>query len=178
MTTKSNVEIKARVRDPATIRAQLQVMDCTESQLLEQEDIFFFTRRGRLKLRIFSPQRGELIYYERSDKCGPRESRYLLAPCSAPEASRALLGAALGIRGIVHKRRELYLLGQTRIHLDEVDRLGSFLELEVVLTPGQSAEEGQHIVRNLLARLNIDESALIDCAYIDLLDEQENEGEG
>jgi predicted adenylyl cyclase CyaB len=168
----SNVEIKAQVRGLSGIREQLKGMGCTEPELLEQEDVFFFTRRGRLKLRAFSARHGELIYYERSDEFGPTESRYLRVPCATPAAWRAVLGAALGIRGVVRKRREVYHIGQTRVHLDEVDRLGNFVEFEVVLTQDQTVEEGRSIARRLLATLNIHANHLIDCAYIDLLTRQ------
>ena len=171
--TGSNVEIKARVHDLSGIRSQLLEMGYNERQLLEQEDIFFHTRHGRLKLRVFSTLHGELIYYERADEFDPVESRYLIVPCSTPCTWRAVLGAALGIRGVVRKRRELYHIGQTRVHLDEVDRLGSFVEFEVVLNRDQTVKEGQQVAQQLMTTLNIHEGQLIDCAYIDLLERQE-----
>ena len=82
---------------------------------------------------------------------------------------RGMLTCALGTVGRVRKRRRVYLVGQTRVHLDEVQGLGSFLELEVVLTPGQSAEDGQLIARELLAALGVADTDLIACAYVDLL---------
>jgi adenylate cyclase class IV len=86
---------------------------------LEQEDTFFVCPRGRLKLRQFAgcPQ-AELIYYERPESSGPRESRYIVHPTADPEGLREVLSAALGVRGVVRKRRTVYLIGQTRVHLD------------------------------------------------------------
>src|SRR5687767_14220176 len=132
MPMPANVEIKARVQDSAGIRARAEALASTSSQLIEQEDTFFVVPRGRLKLRILSSISAELIYYEREDRAGPKESRYSVFHTSEPDSLKALLQMSLGIRGIVRKQRTLYLVGQTRIHLDEVEGLGSFVELEVV----------------------------------------------
>ncbi len=77
--------------------------------------------------------------------------------------------AAHGASGVVEKRRRLFLVGQTRVHLDEVTGLGDFLELEVVLRAEQSVEEGQSIARALLAELGVAEGALVGPAYVELL---------
>jgi predicted adenylyl cyclase CyaB len=74
------------------------------------------------------------------------------------------------VRGVVRKRRYLYLVGQTRVHLDEVEGLGEFMELEVVLRPEQSDAEGQAIARDLMTRLGIREEDLLEGAYMDLLE--------
>jgi len=86
-----------------------------------------------------------------------------------PASLRALLTAAFGIGTIVVKTRLLYLAGETRIHLDSVVGLGSFVELEVVLAPDQTPEDGHRVVRELMSALEIDQGDLIDCAYADLL---------
>jgi predicted adenylyl cyclase CyaB len=78
------------------------------------------------------------------------------------------------MRGIVRKRRLLYLVGRTRIHLDEVEGLGAFLELEVMLDDAQAEEEGEAIARRLLADLGVRDEDRVAAAYIDLL-EQETE---
>ena len=116
----------------------------------------------------------ELIFYERPDTEGPVSSTYSLVPVPDPAALKAALAAALGIRGVVKKRRSLYLAGETRIHIDEVEGLGTFLELEVVLETGDGAssrEEGVARCRELMNALGVTESDLIDRAYIDLLEE-------
>lgn len=84
-------------------------------------------------------------------------------------ATAALLGAAHGVRGVVEKRRRLFLIEQTRVHLDEVTGLGAFLELEVVLRAEQRVEEGQAIARALLAELGVEERSLVGPAYVELL---------
>jgi predicted adenylyl cyclase CyaB len=73
------------------------------------------------------------------------------------------------VRGIVRKQRALFLAGQTRIHLDEVEGLGSFVELEVVLQAHQSHADGVQIARGLMAKLEIQDSDLVEQGYIDLL---------
>ncbi len=83
---------------------------------------------------------------------------------------KSALSVALGVRGVVRKTRTLYLVGQTRIHLDEVAGLGDFMELEVVLHPGQTDEEGQAIARDLMTRLGVEEKDLLEGAYMDLLE--------
>jgi predicted adenylyl cyclase CyaB len=162
----ANVEIKARVRDSARIKVLAEALASTSSQLIEQEDVFFIVPRGRLKLRIFSSFSAELIYYEREDQHGPKESRYSISRTSEPDSLKAVLQMSLGIRGIVRKQRALYLVGQTRIHLDEVDGLGSFVELEVVMQTNQSHADAVQIARRLMAQLEIQDSDLIEQAPI------------
>ncbi|UCG58123.1 MAG: class IV adenylate cyclase [Phycisphaerales bacterium] len=170
---KRNVEIKARLADPGAIRELVEQIADEGPAVIEQEDTFFHCERGRLKLRKFSESRGELIYYDRSDSTGPSECRYLICPTSEPASLIEILSRALGVRGVVRKRRTLYMVGQTRVHLDEVKQLGQFLELEVVLACEQSTSDGERIAERLMGRLGIKESDLIETAYIDLLDEAE-----
>ena len=165
----TNVEIKARLRNPARLKSLAEALALTPSQIILQEDIFFEVPRGRLKLRIFAPNSAELIYYEREDGPGPKESRYSLSQTSEPEALKTVLQKSLGVRGIVRKQRTLYLVGQTRIHLDEVEGLGSLVELEVVLQAHQSHADGVQIARGLMLKLEIRDSDLVEQAYIDLL---------
>jgi len=164
-----NVEIKARVENPASIKALAEALARTPGQLIAQEDTFFVAPHGRLKLRKMPGTSAELIYYERTDGPGPRESRYSVFPTSEPDSLKSVLGMSLGVRGVVRKTRTLYLVGQTRIHLDEVEGLGSFVELEVVLQPNQSSADGVRIARELMAKLEIQDSELVEHAYIDLL---------
>ena len=82
---------------------------------------------------------------------------------------KTVLSRALGVRGVVRKERLLYIVGQTRVHLDNVAGLGSFVELEVVLRQGQSDAEGQMVARDLMAILDICEEDLLDRAYVDML---------
>jgi predicted adenylyl cyclase CyaB len=86
-----------------------------------------------------------------------------------PDGLRRLLSEALGIEGTVRKKRHLFLAGQTRIHLDEVENLGNFLELEVMLQEGQRAEDGMAIANELMEKLGLKKKDLIAGAYIDLI---------
>ena len=164
-----NVEIKARVEDLDALRRRVDSFADSGPLCLEQDDVFFHVDRGRLKLRSFSASEGELIYYERDDSPAPKESTYSISPTRDPDSLREVLGQALGVRGRVRKTRIVFFVGQTRVHLDRVEGLGEFLELEVVLEDGQSVENGRSIARDLLDRLQIDDSDLVATAYIDLL---------
>ena len=164
-----NVEIKARLADLEATRARVVALAPRAHDKLTQLDTFFRVARGRLKLRKLGPARGELIFYERPDAAGPKLSSYAIHACEDPDALAALLGAALGVRGEVAKERDVYLVGRTRIHLDRVRGLGDFLELEVVLAEGESAEAGLAEARELMRALAVPESALVAGAYADLL---------
>jgi predicted adenylyl cyclase CyaB len=121
-----------------------------------------------LKLRVRSENQGQLIYYTRPDQEGPKRSDYHISLTSDPENLKRVLELACGIRGVVRKTRYLYLVGQTRVHLDDVEGLGQFMELEVVLGKGQSDAEGQAIAEDLMTRLGVERSDLLEGAYIDL----------
>ena len=165
----TNIEIKVRVKDFDGLRKRVEELSDAPCVKLDQEDTFFNTPRGRLKLRTFSTGRGELIHYVREDSATPKRSDYSIAQISEPALLMSVLEAAWGIRGAVHKKRSLYNVGNTRIHLDEVDDLGTFAELEVVLKPDQSEEQGRAIAADLMTRLDLNSAELIDVAYIDLL---------
>ena len=139
----SNIEIKARVRDFEALRASAESLSDTSCEVIPQEDTFFNTERGRLKLRILAPDRGQLIYYERPDQDGPKRSDYHLAESRDPENLKATLALALGVRGVVKKTRYLYMVGQTRIHVDDVAGLGHFMELEVSCAPGKATPKAR-----------------------------------
>ncbi|MBN1452099.1 MAG: class IV adenylate cyclase [Anaerolineales bacterium] len=166
----SNIEIKARVDDFDALKARAESLSDQPMEAIWQEDIFFKTEKGRLKLRVLAPDLGYLIYYERPDQDGPKRSDYHLAKTNDPENLKIALTLALGLRGVVRKTRYLYRVGQTRIHLDEVEGLGHFLELEVVMRDGQSDAEGQAIAEDLMRRLGVREEALVEGAYMDLIE--------
>jgi len=112
-----------------------------------------------------------LIYYARADVTGAKQSDYEIAPVADAGMLKSVLRRALGETVLVEKTRVLYLVGQTRVHLDSVNGLGDFLELEVVLRPDQSAAEGHGIAMDLMHRLGIQESDLLATAYADMLTE-------
>ena len=164
-----NIEVKARVRDPQRQQELAATLATSPPEMLNQADTFFCVPDGRLKLRQFTEQRGELIFYQRPDLPGPKTCTYSLSRTAEPAALRSMLAAALGVVGEVRKQRTLYLVGQTRIHFDQVDGLGTFLELEVVLRPEQTQEDGQRIADRLMRQLDIRQEDLVPGAYLDLL---------
>ncbi len=164
-----NIEIKARASD---FDRQMQLaarMADAGPEVIRQHDTFFLTPRGRLKLRRIPDQDGQLIYYERPDRSGPKECKYFITRTHEPGLVEQILGEVLGVLGVISKTRTLYLVGQTRIHLDEVRGLGRFIELEVVLESEQDPADGERIARRLMDRLSITEKDLVRGAYIDLL---------
>jgi predicted adenylyl cyclase CyaB len=164
-----NIEIKARVGSlEALHRLAAAIADSGPVELL-QDDTFFSCPSGRLKLRAFSSSEGELIFYRRADQRGPKESFYVRTPTAEPGSLRDTLALAYGTVGRVRKRRTLFLVGRTRIHLDAVESLGDFLELEVVLREGEATEAGVREAEEIMARLGVERSQLIDRAYVDLL---------
>jgi adenylate cyclase class IV len=164
-----NVEIKARIDHVESLLARAQPWADGPPQRIEQDDTFFACAHGRLKLRDFGDGSGELIHYIRADDGGPKLSDYVRAPTSDAAALREALSRAHAVIGRVRKTRLLLLVGQTRIHLDRVHGLGDFMELEVVLRPEQSAEEGAAIAEALMVRLDIPASQRLAGAYLDLM---------
>ena len=172
MTPARNVEIKARVADAAALRIRVAGAATGPPVIIGQRDTFFAVARGRLKLRRFDDGTGELIFYERNDTTGPTTSTFSRSACSDAAGMEAVLARALGVRGVVEKRRELFMIGRTRVHLDDVRGLGHFVELEVVLEPSEPAAEGEREARALLATLGVPPAALLAPAYIDLLEHE------
>ena len=165
-----NIEIKARVHDFPGLQRRAESISDTPMQVIPQEDTFFNILSGRLKLRVLAPDRAQLVWYARADDTGPKRSDYRIFETNNPEGLKATLSLALGVRGVVRKTRYLYLVGQTRIHLDDVEELGKFMELEVVMKPGQTDAEGQAIAETLMKKLGIDSADLLDGAYMDLIE--------
>ena len=168
-----NVEIKARLRDVQEQSRLAASLSDGSPELIAQEDTFFNVDHGRLKLRLLDPNHGQLIFYERPNQDGPKRSDYLISEASDPENLKHVLELAYGIRGVVKKTRLLYLAGQTRIHLDDVQGLGHFMELEVVMRDGQSDEEGQAVAEDLMQKLGVQKEDLIEGAYMDLIESRD-----
>ena len=164
-----NIEIKARLAD-IDITTQRAAAFATEGPTaIAQDDTFFRCDNGRLKLRAFSATEGELIFYRRSDQAGPKESFYVRSATSQVASLRESLTLAYGQVGRVLKQRTLFLVGRTRVHLDRVQGLGDFLELEVVLRDDESSETGVAEAHALMAQLGVGADQLVERAYVDLL---------
>jgi predicted adenylyl cyclase CyaB len=167
-TMSRNIEIKARISKMEEMHKK--VADLADQGPIEilQDDTFFSCPNGRLKLRILSEDEGQLIFYRRQDKSGPKESFYVISSTSSPESLMELLTLAYGRAGCIRKRRVLYMRGRTRIHLDRVDGLGDFLELEVVMEDGEDPQTAAEEADELLKKLGILTSQLVKGAYIDM----------
>ena len=167
-----NIEIKARLRPDQVeyVRQQSQSRCSSVEEHLQQTDTFYNVSSGRLKMREIADASAELIAYDRSDQAGPKLSSYVRHRCTDSTTLHDALSRSVGIRGIVKKIRQVIHLGQTRVHIDEVEGLGSFLELEVVLREGQSIEDGEKIASGLMELFGVLPESLIDGAYIDLLE--------
>src|SRR5579864_8453958 len=164
-----NIEVKARIESVASMLPRAAALSTEGPTEIFQDDTFFRCEGGRLKLRVLSDSSGELVFYRRPNQSGPKESFYLRSHTQEPGSLRNALTLAYGVVGRVVKHRTLYLLGRTRIHLDRVQDLGEFLELEVVLGEGERSEAGTREALDLMARLGVGSDQLVAGAYIDLL---------
>ena len=166
-----NVEIKARLPQDtaAAVAERARALATAPLQRLAQDDAFYACARGRLKLRRFADGTAELIAYERPDNAGPKTSSYVRTPVSDAEGLHAALSAACGLIGRVRKQRTVVMVGRTRVHLDEVEALGAFLELEVVLRNDEPACDGIDEAEALMIRLGVQPQWLVEGAYLDLL---------
>ncbi|CAH1642031.1 unnamed protein product [Spodoptera littoralis] len=169
-----NVEIKAKITDYENICKVANELSGGPPTIIKQDDTFYNVQEGRLKMRIYADSAATLVRYDRDDVEGPKLSNYELLDFTVNESEKAklldeMLKKCLGVRGRVVKERKLYMVGQTRVHIDTVQDLGDFMELEVVLRPEQTLEEGQGIAQELRTKLGVKEEDLIDCAYVDML---------
>ncbi|MGY6277969.1 class IV adenylate cyclase [Methylomonas sp. MgM2] len=164
-----NIEIKARIESVEAM-LPLAALIADEGPIeIFQDDTFFPCPNGRLKLRAFSGHDGQLIFYQRPDSAGPKASFYVISPTASPDTLRQTLALAYGEGGRVRKLRTLFMVGRTRLHLDKVEGLGDFLELEVALTENELDDTGRVIAHELLEKLGISDHQLIEEAYVDLL---------
>ena len=167
-----NIEIKAQVADMDALAARAAAIADSGPVEIAQDDTFFRCDNGRLKLRTYADGTGHLIFYRRPDQDGPKESFYILAPTASPDSLRKALTLANGQSGRVIKHRTVFMVGRTRVHLDRVEGLGDFMELEVVLADDEPADVGVREAHELMARLQIPLDCLIAGAYHDLLRER------
>lgn len=165
-----NIEIKARVDGLEALELDVAMLADDGPFDIEQDDTFFHCERGRLKLRVLSDRSGELIWYRRPDCSGPKESFYIRTPAAEPDSLREALALACGERARVRKHRTVYMAGRTRIHLDRVEGLGDYMELEVALDDGEAPQAGFDEARSLMEQLGINGDSLVDSAYVDLIE--------
>ncbi|MEK6987620.1 MAG: class IV adenylate cyclase [Candidatus Thermoplasmatota archaeon] len=165
---KHLVELKARYEDLGKARALLRGAEHVGT--FRQVDSYFSLGERRLKLRSVEGRKdGQLVYYERPDQGGVKESRVLLA--DLPDATTVLeiLKLTFPLQAEVRKTREIYRLQGVQIHLDEVRGLGRFIEFEKTLASEAEREEGRRALENLRAYFQIPPEDLMASSYSDLL---------
>jgi adenylate cyclase class IV len=94
-----NIEIKARIESVEALAPKVASIAGRGPIEITQDDTFFVWLTGRLKLRAFSTEDGELIFYHRANQQGPHESFYVRIPTSAPGSLRESLSLAYGQAG-------------------------------------------------------------------------------
>jgi adenylate cyclase, class 2 len=134
-----------------------------------QRDTYFEVANGGLKLREEHPGRPHLIQFERADEPRQRESRYRIIEVDDGPTLSAALAAAIGLRVVVTKRRRLFLWHDVRIHLDSVERLGRFIELEAVAPPGSDLAHEHRLIAELRDALAITDERLVAIGYAEQL---------
>ena len=166
---RRNVELKALDPDPTRSLERALALGAEDRGEIVQRDTYFRVTHGRLKLREEEPGEAHLIAYSRPDAAAVRVSSYRVVPVPDPGGMRAALAETNGVDVVVEKRRRLLLWESVRIHLDEVEGLGSFLELEAVASPESDLERERAQVARLRAELGIDDAALREGSYSDAM---------
>ena len=162
-----NLEFKARIDDSGGLLRRARELGADLWGDLRQTDTYFRVSQGRLKLRETAGRQAELIYYERDEEAQGRPSDYETALSPDGVALKLVLSNALEVLGVVRKRRTLLLLDAVRVHLDNVDGLGLFLELEVPVKDGEAAARER--LNLLLRQLGFDEADGVRASYLDLM---------
>ena len=169
MSLRRNIELKARCADLVSARTAAEKVGARRTGMLVQTDTYFRVANGRLKLREIEGAQAELIWYARLDSVEFRASDYIVTRIVDPASALAALTQAQGVRGIVRNRRELLMLENVRIHLDEVEGLGKFVEFEAVITESSQEAAAQQQLKELCDTLKIAESDRVAHSYSDLL---------
>jgi predicted adenylyl cyclase CyaB len=175
-----NIEIKVRrPTGPSSLgtapgardleRILIGELHAKDAGLELQHDIFFHCPRGRLKLRQVHGRPAQLIHYERADAPEVRPSDYRLVEVAEPDPLLAILDGAFGRLGEVRKRRHVFLIQNIRVHLDEVEGLGMFIEIEAAVDAAHDEAAGRKATRELLRALGAADCAFESRAYVDLL---------
>lgn len=164
-----NVEIKAHCSDPGFIRQYLIEHNAVFKGLDEQTDTYFKVSNGRLKLREGNIE-NNLIYYERTNQAGPKDSSFHLVKVEDAKGLKEVLEKSIGIKVVVIKRREIYYIGNVKFHIDEVPGLGSFVEIEAGnIQADLSKEELLAQCEHYLGEFRIANNDLVEVSYSDML---------
>ena len=164
-----NIELKARCEDLGRLREICTSMGAESQEPERQIDTYFRVPHGRLKLRESLRSGAELIYYTRADVAGARESHYEIYQVEDAEGLKTILRRSLGVKAVVAKRREIFVIGDVRIHLDKLQDLGTFVELEGSVQDAAELAVVAEEVRALQQALAIDDRSLVKESYADLI---------
>jgi len=163
-----NLEAKFRLSDLDRARRQAESIDYQFKATVRQRDTFFRVNEGKLKLR--EEESGAwLIYYGREDSRHLKLSSYEIVPIAEPEETREIMTRALGTIATVRKTRILMVRDHIRLHLDRVDGLGEFGEIEAVLGEHGDPEASRPAVDELLSALDVNRDNLIAESYFEML---------
>jgi adenylate cyclase class 2 len=165
-----NIEIKAKCFHPEKVEAFLLSNGARFAGLDHQKDTYFHVPSGRLKLRQGNIE-NSLIFYDRPDQQGPKQSDFLLSPVIDGAAQEKLLAKALGIKVIVEKHRKIFFIDNIKFHLDEVPGLGSFVEIEAgnLSDPSKTIDDLRAQCDHYMKAFEISNDDLIHHSYSDML---------
>jgi predicted adenylyl cyclase CyaB len=163
-----NIEIKARCADSKKAKSIAASLQAKHVGTDRQIDTYFKTGAGRLKLRESSLSGAQLIPYVRPDVAGPKKSDYTLIPVPDPSLCKKLLSDILGVETVVDKIREIYLIGNVRVHIDSVQELGHFIEFEAVYRDAEDETTERAKVEVLMAEFHISSADLLTGSYREL----------
>ncbi len=170
----ANLELKAKVASVSSLIQIAEGIGATYITTMLQEDTYFYSTKGRLKLRVINEDKAELIFYDRDEKTNYRLSEYQIYPIADKDLMRKILQLAYGIRLVVKKKRQLFIYKNCRIHIDKVDGLGDFLEFEVLLN--NSDENGKELMKFLCDKFSGEFLYIFQDSYSDLLEKVQNKG--
>lgn len=165
----TNVEIKAYCKKQDSVRAYLQDHGADFKGIDHQIDTYFNVSKGRLKLREGNIE-NYLIHYEREDQSGPKQSQVILCKSDPGSNLKELLTKALGVLVVVDKKREIAFIDNVKFHIDTVEGLGTFMEIEAIDNDG-TIDTGTLYkqCQKYLQALDIDDADLVEVSYSDLL---------
>jgi predicted adenylyl cyclase CyaB len=162
-----NLELKARIPSVSEAVRTAHRLKARAKGILRQCDIYYMVPRGRLKLRIINNRSAELIFYSRPNNKGSRYSDYLVLPVGNAKLTNALCRAAFGQKVVIEKKRRLFIYKNSRIHLDEVNGLGTFIEFEILVRYGK--RQAQKLLEVLTKEFAITHAAILGISYSDML---------
>jgi adenylate cyclase class 2 len=164
-----NIELKSVCTRLHLARGKCKQIKAEYKGILKQTDTYFNVKPGRLKLRNVNGRKFELIYYSRTGKGSEMESDYEIIKLNDDKEIKNIIKSAIGIKGIVKKKRELYVFENVRIHLDTMSKLGTFIEFEIVCSSPKDLKDAPRKMNYLKKIFEIKQKDLISKSYIDLI---------